>query len=162
MDAVPVAAGGHRHPGDGEVLVQLVEGGRQAAPAGHHHTGAHLHGLVEVGAVEQPVQEGDEGAVGRGVVDRRGDHKPVGDLELGGGLVDRVVKDAAAEVGAAVAGDAAPDGLRTDLDGFGLDALLGEHLFHFRERKARVASHTGAAVDHQDFHEKHLALIGKC
>lgn len=65
-------------PGNGKVLVQLVVGGRDAAPAGHGHSGAHLHGLVKGGAVKQPVDKGDKGAVGRGVIHRAGDDQAVG------------------------------------------------------------------------------------
>ena len=115
-----------------------------------------------MGAVEQPVQERDERPVGRGVVDRRGHHQPVCSLELGGRLVDRIVKDAAAQFGAAAAGDAAADGLGADLDGLGLDALLCKNFFHFCERNARIAPGPGAAVDHKDFHGLHLAWVLVC
>ena len=105
-----------------------------------------------MGAVEQPVQEGDQGAVGRCVVHGRSDHQAVAGLELGSHCVDGVVKDALALFGAGAAGDAAPDGLVANLNGFHLDALLGENLFHLLQGNGGIAPHPGTAVDHKNFH----------
>ena len=57
MDGVPVLAGGHGHAADGEILVQLVEGGGAAATAGHGHGCANLHALVDARAVKQAVKQ---------------------------------------------------------------------------------------------------------
>ena len=42
VDTIPVSAGRHGHAADGEILIQLVEGGGTAAPAGNGYTCANL------------------------------------------------------------------------------------------------------------------------
>ena len=152
VDAVPVLAGGHGHPADGEELVELVEGGGQSATPGRHHAGSHLHGLVEGGAVEEPGQEGHQSGVGRGVIDRAPHHQAVAGGEKRGHLVDDVIEHAAAGLRAPAAGDAAADVAGTYVDVGGLDPLGGEDLLHLPQGKGGVPLGAGAAVDHQNVH----------
>ena len=139
-------AGGDGHVGDGEKLVQLVKGGRAAAPAGAHHAGPNLHGLFKLGAVEQPVQHGDEGGVGGGIVHGACHHQAVGLFKLGGQLVDHVVKDTPARLGAPVTGDAAPHGQMAHLDDFGLHPLGLKHPDHLVQGDGGVPVGPGTAV----------------
>ena len=148
VDAVPVLAGGDGHAGDAEELVQLAVGSGEPAPAGGGHGGSHLHGLVEVGAVKEPGQKSHQGGVGRGVVHRGAHYQAVTGLELGGGLVYQVVKNAFASLHALVAADTAPDVLLAHVDGLHLDALLDKNLLHLVKGDGGVSVGLGAAVDH--------------
>ncbi len=47
VDGVPVLAGYHRHLGNGEKLVQGIEGGRCTAPSAADHAGTDFHALVK-------------------------------------------------------------------------------------------------------------------
>ena len=158
MDAVPVNAGRNGHPGDGEEFVQLIKGGRAAAPAGADHTGSHLHGLIETSAVKQSVKQGYQRGVGGSVVHRRSHHQAVGLLEFEGNLIYNVVKHAFAGFGALVAGDAAAHVLLPHLNGFAFDAFLGEHLLHFPQGNGCIAVLPRTAVEHQNLHENFLLL----
>src|SRR5699024_1643618 len=106
---VPVGGADNGHLGDGEVLVEHVEAGDGARPAGHGHGGGRLVGQLALVAVEQPVQEGDDRAVGRGVVHGAADYEPVGGAHLLREGVNAVVYHAAAEFGTCPAGPAAGD-----------------------------------------------------
>ena len=60
---VPVLAGGDGHAGNGEILVQHIEGRCIAAAAAGNHRRAHFHGLIYARRAEkQPVQEGNRAA----------------------------------------------------------------------------------------------------
>ena len=159
MDAVPILAGGDGHIADGEILIQLVKGGRAATPAGADHTGPHLHGLVEGGAVKQAVQNGNEGGIGGGIVHGTGHHQAVRRLKFGGQDIDGIVENAAAQLPAATTGNAAANGLLTHLNGFGLDAQVGEGTLQLPKGQGGVALGPGAAVDHQDFHGNLLSNL---
>lgn len=126
-----------------------------AAPAGHHHTGPHLHALVKGRAVKQAVQKGDQRAVGRGVIDRACHHQSIRLPQLGGCLIDQVIKGALSRFAAGVAGDAPADILRPQGNLFHLNPLLLEHLLHLCQGQAGVAIPPGTAVDHQDLHLSH-------
>lgn len=75
VDAVPVLTGGNRHPGNGEVFVQLVKGGGQTAAASRCNCRTDLHALIKARAVKQPVKAGDKRRVGRRIVNGARDHK---------------------------------------------------------------------------------------
>ena len=67
---VPVAGACDRHLADGEVLVQLVEGGSGAGASGRTDGGAHFHALPEVRAEEEAVEKGFHRACDACVIDR--------------------------------------------------------------------------------------------
>src|SRR5699024_9637561 len=109
VDTVPVLAGGHRHTADGKILVQLIKGGRQPASSGGHHTGSHFHGLIKGGAEKQPVQERNQSAVGRCVINGTSDHQPITGFKFRSNLIDAVVKHAFPFGGTCPASDTSPD-----------------------------------------------------
>ena len=148
VNTVPVLAGGHRHPGDGEILVQLIKGGGAAAPPGAGYAGTNLHGLIKGCAVKQPVQTGDQRGIGGGVIHRTGNHQTVGLLKLGGQLVYSIVKDALAGLGTGAAGHAAPDVPVSQDHRFHIDVILLENRFHFPQGHGGVAVGMGTAVEH--------------
>lgn len=152
VDAVPVLTGGDRHAGDRKIFVQLVIGCGQAAAAGHRYAGAYLHGFVKGGAVEEPVKERDQRAVGGSVVDGAGDNQAVALFKDGGRLIDRVVKSAFSVLFAGSAGNAAADCPGPETDRLCLHALREEDPFHLLQGDRRVALLMRAAVYHQDFH----------
>ena len=152
VDTVPVMAGRDGHSADGEILVQLVKGGRAAAPAGNHHGRADLHPLVKAGAVEQPIQKRHQRGVGRGIIDRAGGNQTVSFPKRFRRLVDRVVKDAFAGLPAASAGDAATDGLIAHVENFGFDVLGGEDFRHLGKGIGRISVCFGASVEQQYLH----------
>ena len=69
VDAVPVLAGGHRHAGDREIFIQLIERRGAAAAAGAGPAGADLHRLIKRSAVKQAIKAGDKRRIGRRIVD---------------------------------------------------------------------------------------------
>lgn len=152
MNAVPVLAGGHRHSGDGEELVQLVEGRGQPAPPGDGDGGADLHRLVKGRAEKKPGQKGHQRSVGGGVVDRAAYYKTVASLELRGNFIDGVVKDAPALFRALAAGDTASDGFVSHLDNLGFDTLGFENRFHLPQSQGGIPVRPGTAVNHQNLH----------
>ena len=153
VDDVPVGAGGNRHLGNGEVLVQHIHGSGGAAAAGADNGSADLHALVDLaGGVEQTVQEGQQRAVGGGIVHRAAHHHAVSCIQLFGGFVDDIIDDTVADLVAGAAALAAADQQVADVDHFGFDALLGEDLSHLLQRKSSVALFLGAAVDQKNFH----------
>ena len=152
MYAVPVLSGGHGHSGDGEELVQLVECSRQSTPAGGNNAGAHLHGFIKPGAVEESGNEGHQGSVGRGEVHGAAHHQPVAGREFGGGLIDQIVENAFAGFAAFAAADAAADVFVAHVDDFGFHTLLLEDFFHLMEGRSGVTVDPGTAVDHQYLH----------
>ena len=162
VDAVPVLTGGHRHPGDGEELVQLVKRSGQPAPPGNSDGGAHLHRLIKGRAEKEPGQEGHQRGVGGGEIDRAAYYQTVASLELRRDFVDCVVKDAPALFRAFAASDAASDGFVSYLDNLGLDALGFENSFHLPQGNGGVAVGPGTAVDHQDFHSGTSLDSGLC
>ncbi len=152
VDAVPILAGGYRHPGDGKEFIQLVEGCGQSSSSGRYDSGADFHGFVKRCAVKQPGQESDQRCVGGGVVDRTSDHQSVARLEFWGDLIDSVIEDALAKLRAFAAADSATDDLAADLDGFRFDALCCKNFLHFVQCNRSIAVGPGTSVDHQDFH----------
>ena len=101
------------------------------------------------GTVKEPGEEGNQGCVGGGIVNRAADDKPVAGFKLDGGVIDSIVKHALARLCTAAAGDAAAYGLITDVQQFGFDALAGKNLFHFVQGNRSVAVCAGASVNHQ-------------
>ena len=97
--------------------------------------------------VEEPVQNRAQGTV-RGVVGRRTDDETV---RSGQFSVQRIVqfvpKDAAAELAAFVAGDAALHGFRADRDDLGRNSLLFERRSYLGECKKRIPLFTGTSVN---------------
>ena len=113
--AVPVLRRYDRHVVDREILVQPVERrARTAAPADGYGC-CRLEAEQLPCRVEEPVQNRAQGTVRAGVVGRRTDDKTV---RSGQFSVQRIVqfvpKDAAAELAAFVAGDAALHGFRAE------------------------------------------------
>ena len=149
---IPVVARGHGHSGYGEVLVQLVESGRQPAAASDGGAGADFPGLVEGRAVKQPVEERHERAVGRGVVHGARDDEPVAHGELGRSLVHGVVEHAPAVFRTGAAGYAAADGAAAYMHRLGLHGLGPEYALHLTQCYGGVAVFMRASVDHKDFH----------
>ena len=148
---VPVGAGGNGHAADAEILVQHVKACGVAAAAAGHDCGADLHvlGHVVVGvarAVEQPVHEGEDGSVGRAVIDGAAHHKAVGLVQLLRHLVHQIVKYAFSQLVTFVAGDAAADVFVPDLDELGFDPLFLKGFDHFLQRGGRAAVRPGAPV----------------
>ena len=121
---VPVAGAGDGHLADGEVLVQLVEGGGGAGTAGRADRGAHLHALPEVRAEEEAVEEGLHRAGNARVIDWRADDQRVGLLEFRGDFVHDVIEDAFACFVAFPAADAAVDVFVSHVDDFGFHAVF--------------------------------------
>ena len=98
-------------------------------------------------AVKQPVEEGDQRAVRRGIIDRAADYEPVGLLKLRGDRIDEVVAENAAPVlEAEAAGDAAPDRLIPDLNELALDALALKSADHLLQCRRCAAVGMRAAV----------------
>jgi len=152
VNGVPILAGRHRHTVDGEILVQLVKGGRAAAAAGAHHACADLHGLIKACAVKKAVQHGDEGGVGRGKIHRTCDNKAIRLLQLAGQLIDHIVKHALTRHLAPAAGAAAPNRLIAHLYQLRLHAFLSKDAAHFLQRRGGVAADPGTSVEHQNLH----------
>ena len=106
VDHVPILAGGYRHPGHGEILVQHIEGGGVAAPAAGDYRRPHLHGLVDAeGAEKQSVHEGDGSACGGGKVYRAADDKGICLCQFWRDFIDHIVKHAFAGLGTLAAGN---------------------------------------------------------
>ena len=89
VDAVPVTACGDGHTADGEVFVELVEGGGQTSAACGGDCGTDFHRFVERRAEEEAGEECVEGGVGGGVIHRAAHHQAVAGLKFRGKLVDR-------------------------------------------------------------------------
>jgi hypothetical protein len=115
--------------------------------------------LSKGGAVKQAVQNGNEGGIGGGIVHGTGHHQAVRRLKFGGQDIDGVIENAAAQLSAATTGNAAANGLLTHLNGFGLDAQVGEGTLQLPKGQGGVALGPGAAVDHQDFHGNLLSNL---
>lgn len=109
VDGVPVLAGYHRHLGNGEKLVEGIEGGRCTAPSAADYAGTDFHALVKGCGVEQPLEQRHERGIGLCVVDRGADKQPVGFFEFRRQFIDDVVKDALSMTLAVAAGDAPAD-----------------------------------------------------
>ena len=102
--------------------------------------------------VKQAIKEGDQRAVGRGVIDRAADKQTVGLHELFSRLVDDVLLNAALSLVAVIAGEAAAELFAADLHQLGFDAFGVERGDHLVKRAGRAAVNVGAAVDDQYFH----------
>ena len=146
--AVPVLRRYDGHVVDREILVQPVERrARTAAPADGYGC-CRLEAEQLPCRVEEPVQNRAQGTVRAGVVGRRTDDETV---RSGQFSVQRIVqfvpKDAAAELAAFVAGDAALHGFRADRDDLGRNSLLFERRSYLGERKKRIPLFTGTSVN---------------
>ena len=135
MDGVPVLGGDHGHAGDGEILVEAVEGSAGPAATTAHHSGRGLEGVGGGLHVEHAVQQGAQAGIGPGIVDGRAHHQTVGLTHAFDAFVDRVVlEDAKAGLGTFAAGDTAADGLVAHVKRGGLDTglfqLLGHSVIH--------------------------------
>ena len=104
MNLIPIGAGGDRHAADGKVLVQHVKACRVSASAAGNNSRPDLAVFGKRRAVKQPVEKGQERSIRRAVIHRAADDKPVCFLEFRRDLVDGIVKDAASQLGTAVAG----------------------------------------------------------
>ena len=147
MDLVPVVGAGHRHIGNGEVFVQYIKRRGIAAPAAGNNRGADFEVLGERRTVKQSVHEGDNGAIGRAVVNRTAHHKPVRLFEFGGCLIDDIVEYAFFVFRAGSAGDAAADVFVSDVDQFGFNAFGFKNADHFLKRAGGAAVWFRTAVD---------------
>ena len=147
MDAVPVLARCNWHPGNCEVLVQLVKRRACAAATAGDNRRADLHRLVERGGVEQAVKQIRQRAVRAGVVDGRADNQRIRRLELRGKGVYGIVKNAAVQHAAAPAGNAAANILLTDVDDFSCQPTFLQGLGDFGQGKVNCAVRVGRTVE---------------
>ena len=158
VDHGPVAGGDHRHLVDGEVLVQLVQGGGGASPAGADHGGGGLEAQRGAGGVKQPVQGAGDLAGGGGVVDRRAHHQAVTGPGLLRSHVDHVVVDAFAQLAASPAAGTAGGGVPAQPEDLRLQALLRQGPGHLVQGGIGAAILVGAAVEQQYLHSRVLLL----
>lgn len=153
VDGVPVLGGDHGHAGDGEILVEAVEGSAGPAATTAHHSGRGLEGVGGGLHVEHAVQQGAQTGIGPGIVDGRAHHQTVGLTHAFDAFVDRIVlEDAQAGPGTFAAGDTAADGLVAHVKRGGLDTGLFQLLGHSGQGRGRAALGMGTAVDEQDLH----------
>ena len=136
-----------------QYTLEAIKGGRAAAPAGTHHTGAHLPGLVKMGTVKQAIQQGNQGWICRRVVNRGCHHQAIRSLELGRNFIHDIIEHAFPSFRALAAGNAAANGLLPHLDGFNRDTLLGKSRLHLPQCNGRIAARPRAAVEHEYFHK---------
>ena len=156
MDHGPVAGGDHGHLADGEVLVELVDGGGGSAPAGGDHGGGGLELQGALGGVEEPVQGAGDLSRGGGEVDRGAHHQAVAVPHPLCGGVDRVVTDAAAQLGAGPAAPAAGGVPLAQPEQLGLHSLALQGGGHLRQSGVGAALLVGRAVEKQYFHKRYL------
>ena len=152
MNAVPILAGGQGHTGNGKILIQLVKGGAASAPSGTDHAGPHLHGQILVAAIEQAVQEGNQGAVGGGIVNRAGYDHTVCQRKQLGRLVHAIVKDAFPQFSALITGDTPPDVLHAHIQLGVAHTVFIKNLLHFPQGNLGIAALSGASVENQNLH----------
>ncbi len=160
MDVVPVARGDDGHLVDGKELLDIVEGAGGAGAARGRHGGGRLVGHRAPRAHKEAVHEAEKRSRGVRVVHRAAEDEAVGLGGLGRELVDRVVVDAAAELGAAAAGHAAAHGPAPDPEYLGVDAVLHQRGRDLLERAVDAAVLVRAAVDEQYLHAMFLSLAG--
>ena len=145
--------GDHGHAGNGEILVEAVEGSAGPAATTAHHSGRGLEGVGGGLHVEHAVQQGAQTGIGPGIVDGRAHHQTVGLTHAFDAFVDRIVlEDAQAGPGTFAAGDTAADGLVAHVKRGGLDTGLFQLLGHSGQGRGRAALGMGTAVDEQDLH----------
>ena len=97
--------------------------------------------------MEEPVEEGDEGAVWGCVIYGRAYDKRIGFLEFFGCLVYRIVENTASVFLAVAAGDTARDRLRANLHYLNADALTLKLACKLGECAIGCAVLVGTAVD---------------
>lgn len=147
VDAVPVLARCNWHPGNCEVLVQLVKRRACAAAAAGDNRRADLHRLVERGGVEQAVKQIRQRAVRAGVVDGRADNQRIRRLELRGEGVYGIVKNAVVQHAAAPTGNAAANVLLTDVDDFSRQPTFLQGVGDLGQGKINCAVRVGRTVE---------------
>ena len=130
VNAVPVLAGRDGHTADGEVLIELVKRCRATAAARDRYRRADLHALVKAGAVKQTVKQGNQRAVGRGVIHGAGDDHAVARLEFLRELAYDIVRDAVPDLAAGGTARAALNRHLSDVNDFDLDPLRFKHSLH--------------------------------
>ena len=99
-------------------------------------------------AIEQPIQKGDQIAVGGGVVYRTCHDNAVSFGKQRCRFIYGIIENAFAKCSAFPAGDAAPDGLGAYVQFRDFDAFLCENLLHFLQSYGGVAVFAGASVDY--------------
>lgn len=158
VDRIPVLRRDDGHVADGEILVELLEGGRGAAPAARDNRSADLARHAPLRRIEEPVEEGDKLPGRSAVIDRRADDQTVELLQPGLNLLHHVIAEAVPRLEAVAAGDAARQGLLAQIEHLGLDSVLLQRGGHLAQGRMGAALTVGAAVDKQYLH-LHLSLI---
>ena len=154
-DDVPVLRADQYRVQHLERHVQALERGRRTSAAADGNRRGRLAVDQRGGRETDTLPRRQERSGRLAVVGRRANHDRVGGLELLDDPVGHIVVErAAAEIlsPALAAGDAAPDGLQADPEGFGLEAFRGERVSDFLQRPGRVAVGVGTSVDEQYFH----------
>ena len=152
----PILAGSDGHAGDGEVLIELIDGGGGAGTASTDNGGSGLAAHDGGTGIEHPVHQGSDGATGRGVMHRRAEDEAVALRSKIERTVDKVIaKDAAGGAGleAGVAAGTAADGLGAELEQFGFNALFVKNLFDFAKGGLGAAVRMRAAINQKNFHD---------
>lgn len=152
MDRIPVLRRDDGHVADGEILVELLEGGRGAAPAARNNRSADLARHAPLRRIEEPVEEGDKLPGRAAVIDRRADDQTVELLQPCLNLLHHVVAEAVPRLEAVAAGDAARQGLLAQIEHLGLDSVLLQRGGHLAQGRMGAALTVGAAVDKQYLH----------
>ena len=94
VNTVPVLTGCQRHTAYGEILIELVKGGRATAPSCNRYRSADLHSLVRGGAVEKSVEQSNERCIGTRVINGRCNHQAVALVKQGMDGIDDIVNNA--------------------------------------------------------------------
>ena len=116
MHLIPVLRGHNRHGVDGEILVQTVKCCGGAASAAGDHCRARLATELFSRAVKKAIEKCGRLPGRTRIVDRGADDNAVKFVQPCGKLIYAVVKDTWGAVLAFTAGDAARDGLLSDLE----------------------------------------------
>lgn len=141
VDTVPILGGDNGHVVDSEVLIQSVE--RSACPtaSADGDGGCGLVGKERRARLEDPVEQGAEGAVGTRIIDGRADYDTV--YTFLQGLTDGVVQgigEATPAFGlAGTASDTAARGLVAEVDSNCVNTLRAKGVGYFLQSEGSVA-----------------------
>src|SRR5699024_12491696 len=99
---------------------------------GRYYCGAGFHALVEAGAVEKPVQKGNQSTIGRCIINGRADDAPVAFLKFWSSLIYQVAKDTFSGGMTFSAADASSYILMSHMNQFCFNTLCFESRGQFR------------------------------
>lgn len=141
VDTVPILGGNNGHVVDSEVLIQSVEGSTSTSSAAYRHRCCGLVGKERRAGLEDPVEQGAEGAVGTRIIDGRADYDTVYTFLQGltDGVIERVGEATPAFGLAGTAGDTAARGLVAEVDSNCVNTLRAKGVGYFLQSEGSVA-----------------------